>query len=61
MYLYVVMPKAEEYLWVEERMDIPKGNIEEYKFHSEKLEENRRIRMYTPQGYKKMVNHMNFT
>lgn len=50
---YVVMPKAEEHFWVKERINITKGNIEEYRFHSENLQEDRRIRIYTPYGYKK--------
>lgn len=50
---YVVMPKAQEHFWVKERVNISKGNIEEYYFHSEKLEKDRRIRIYTPYGYKK--------
>ncbi len=50
---YVVMPKAEEHFWVKERIHIFKGNIEEYNFHSDKLEKDRRIRIYTPHGYKK--------
>lgn len=50
---YVVMPKAQEHFWVKERINISKGDIEEYYFHSEKLEKDRRIRIYTPYGYKK--------
>lgn len=50
---YVIMPKAEEYFWVRENLDIPKGIINEHSFKSEKLEENRRVRVYIPHGYKK--------
>ena len=48
---YVVMPNEDEHFWVKERSDIPKGTICEHQFHSENLEESRRIRIYTPYGY----------
>lgn len=48
---YVVMPKASEYFWIKERNDIVKGKINEHQFHSENLEKQRRIRIYTPSGY----------
>lgn len=50
---YVVMPKAIEHVWVKEKLNILKGNINEYKFDSEKFNKSRRIRIYTPYGYKK--------
>lgn len=50
---YVVMPNAEEHYWVKERKNIAKGKIYEYQFHSENLEKDRRIRIYTPYGYDK--------
>ncbi|MCB2290610.1 DUF3327 domain-containing protein [Clostridium sp. CS001] len=50
---YVVMPKAKEHFWVKERKGSHKGKIHEYQLHSESLEKNRRIRIYTPYGYSK--------
>ncbi|MDF2673631.1 MAG: hypothetical protein K0R09_1896, partial [Clostridiales bacterium] len=50
---YVVMPNAEEQFWVKERNNIAKGIINEHQFHSVNLEKDRRIRIYTPHGYKK--------
>jgi enterochelin esterase-like enzyme len=49
---YALMSKAEEHVWVNEQKDISKGILHEHKFHSEKLEKSRRIRIYTPYGYK---------
>jgi enterochelin esterase-like enzyme len=49
---YVVMPKAKEHFWVKERKGISKGKIYEYQLHSESLEKKRRIRVYTPYGYR---------
>lgn len=50
---YVVMPNADEHCWVKERNDVPKGKIYEHEFHSENLDKDRRIRIYTPLGYDK--------
>lgn len=50
---YVIMPKAKEHFWVKERNGSYKGKIHEHQLHSESLEKNRRIRIYTPYGYSK--------
>ncbi|GKX31186.1 hypothetical protein SH1V18_36660 [Vallitalea longa] len=50
---YVVMPNAEEHFWVKEKSNITKGDLKEYKFISEKLEAERKVRIYTPYGYEK--------
>lgn len=50
---YVVMPNAREHFWVKERNSIPKGQVYEHEFYSEKLEKTRRIRIYTPYDYSK--------
>ena len=50
---YVVMPKAKENFWVKERKGISKGRVYEHQLHSESLEKNRRVRVYTPYGYSK--------
>jgi len=49
---YVVMPNAEKHIWVEERNHSSKGTIHEYKFSSDNLPKERRVRVYTPYGYK---------
>jgi enterochelin esterase-like enzyme len=49
---YVVMPKAKEQLWIKERVDVPKGILHEHNFQSENYEKCRRVRVYTPYGYK---------
>ncbi|MBS4538166.1 DUF3327 domain-containing protein [Clostridium sp. D2Q-11] len=49
---YVVMPKADEHVWIKENFDIPKGKLMEYWLESIKLDEARRIRVYTPHRYK---------
>lgn len=48
---YALMPNEKEHFFVKERTDVPKGSIHEHKFHSEKLEKDRRIRIYTPYNY----------
>lgn len=53
VYTYVVMPKADEQIWVKERKDTLKGNEELFKFQSKILNNERRIRIYTPSGYSK--------
>ncbi len=50
---YVVMGNAEEHFWVKENSNIDKGDLKEYKFISDKLEDERKVRIYTPYGYKK--------
>lgn len=50
---YVIMPKAQEDIWSKEIKDVPKGNLEEYKFESKNLEDKRKIRVFTPYGYNK--------
>lgn len=50
---YVIMPKSSEDIWSKKIDGVPTGNIEEYKFKSKKLENGRRIRVYTPYGYDK--------
>lgn len=50
---YVVMPKAKEHVWTNERKDAPKGTLHEHNFHSESLEKCRRVRIYTPYEYNK--------
>lgn len=50
---YVVMPKTDEHVWVKERKDALKGDMELYKFKSKILNNERRIRIYTPSGYSK--------
>lgn len=50
---YVVMPNAKEDFWTKEREDICKGTINEHEFYSDNLYGNRKIRVYTPYGYKK--------
>jgi len=57
---YVVMRNEEEHFWVKERNDIPKGTIYEHQFHSDNLEESRRIRIYTPYGYEKTKEPFGF-
>jgi len=49
---YLVMPNADKHIWVEERKNISKGTIHEHQFYSENLDKCRRIRIYTPDGYK---------
>lgn len=49
---YVVMPHAEEYFWVKENTNIPKGDLKEYSYKSENLDEEISLRIYTPHGYK---------
>ncbi len=49
---YVVMPNSEKHIWVEERKVISKGTIHEHEFCSENLPKGRKIRVYTPYGYK---------
>lgn len=49
---YVVMPHAEEYFWVKENVDIPKGDLKEYNYKSKNLDEEIRLRIYTPHEYK---------
>jgi len=49
---YLVMPNADKHIWVEERNNISKGTMYEHQFYSENLEKCRRIRIYTPYGYK---------
>jgi enterochelin esterase family protein len=49
---YVVMPKAEPRFWTKERSEIPKGELYDYHFQSKSFKEPRRIRVYTPFGYK---------
>lgn len=53
VYTYVVMPKADEQIWVKERKDTLNGNVELFKFQSKILNNERRIRIYTPLGYSK--------
>ncbi|WP_425449113.1 alpha/beta hydrolase-fold protein [Dethiothermospora halolimnae] len=48
---YVVMPKADEHIWVKENNHISKGKIMEYSLESSRLEASRRVRVYTPHGY----------
>lgn len=48
---YVIMPNAPEDIWTKRTEGIPRGNVEEYKFESENLDDKRRIRVYTPYGY----------
>ncbi|MCM1991605.1 alpha/beta hydrolase-fold protein [Oceanirhabdus seepicola] len=48
---YVVMPNAEEHVWVKEIANIPKGDINKYNYKSEKLEEELELSIYTPHGY----------
>lgn len=50
---YAVMPNADKHFWINERDDIPKGTMYEHQFHSENLKKARKIRVYTPYGYKK--------
>lgn len=49
---YVVMPHAEEFFWVKENIDVPKGDLNEYRYKSESLDEEMRLRIYIPHGYK---------
>lgn len=48
---YVVMPQAEVFTWTKEKENIPKGTVQEYMFSSDRLEEDRRLRVYLPHGY----------
>jgi len=48
---HVIMRNAEEHFWVKERNDVLKGVLEEHRFESKNLENNRRIRIYKPHGY----------
>ncbi|MEG0307161.1 MAG: alpha/beta hydrolase-fold protein [Clostridium sp.] len=57
---YVVMPKAEEYLWIKERSYVPKGIVYEHSLESEKLKDTRRIRVYTPHNYDKEAKPYRF-
>ncbi|MCM1988371.1 hypothetical protein KDK92_01355 [Oceanirhabdus seepicola] len=50
---YVVMPNAPDNFWTIERDDVPKGKLDEHKYYSEKLDEQRSIKIYTPNGYSK--------
>lgn len=50
---YVIMPKSQEDVWAKKIQGVPRGNLEEYKFESKSLEDKRRVRIYTPYGYKK--------
>lgn len=50
---FVVMPKADEHVWVREDLNTLKGELIEYQFKIEKLDEARRLRIYTPHSYKK--------
>ena len=50
---YVIMPKSPKDVWAKKMESVPRGNIDEYKFESKKLEDKRRVRVYTPYGYSK--------
>lgn len=50
---YVIMPKSPKDIWTRRIEGVKAGKVEEYKFHSENLEDKRRIRVYTPYGYNK--------
>lgn len=46
-----IMPKNKEHVWVKERNDVPKGKLHEHMLKCDKLEKDRRVRIYTPHGY----------
>lgn len=50
---YVIMPKSPKDVWAKKIVGVPIGNVDEYKFESNKLEDKRRVRVYTPYGYTK--------
>lgn len=57
---YVIMPKSPEDIWAKEIENVTRGNVAEYRFESKNLEDERRIRIYTPFGYKKQENPYGF-
>ncbi|WP_105616169.1 non-canonical purine NTP pyrophosphatase [Vallitalea okinawensis] len=48
---HVIMPRAEEHVWVKEKENISKGTMKKYMIYINKLGEERRVRVYTPHGY----------
>lgn len=48
---FFIMPNSEEDFWTKERINVPKGNLQEYKFESKNFKESRKIYCYTPYGY----------
>lgn len=48
---YVIMPKADENFWLEERNNIPKGSITKHEFKSSYFAESRVVNVYKPAGY----------
>lgn len=57
---YVIMPKSPEDVWTKRVEDVPRGKVVEYRFKSENLEDKRRVRIYTPFGYKDQENPYGF-
>jgi enterochelin esterase-like enzyme len=47
----VELPEARKQPWIEPNADVPAGRIEESRFRSERLGNERIVRVYTPPGY----------
>jgi enterochelin esterase-like enzyme len=45
------LPAAPKQPWIERRPDVPAGRVEEHRFRSERLGNERIVRVYTPSGY----------
>lgn len=45
------LPAAPKQPWIEPRPDVPAGRVEEHRFRSERLGNERIVRVYTPPGY----------
>lgn len=57
---YVSMPKTEKRIWIEEKKDILKGSIDLHRFKSNRLNNERNIRIYTPVEYSSSNEPYNF-
>lgn len=57
---YVVMPKADKHQWVQEREEISKGNLDLHMFKSDKLNNERKIWVYTPAEYSESTEPYGF-
>ncbi|WP_040327648.1 alpha/beta hydrolase [Clostridium ihumii] len=48
---YIIMPNSPRDIWANKIIGVPTGNIDEYIFKSNILNDERKIRVYTPYGY----------
>jgi enterochelin esterase family protein len=47
----VIMPDAPPQPWIEQRLNVPRGNVAQHRFVSERLGDERTVSVYTPPGY----------